>query len=400
MEYGLLGEKLGHSFSGKIHALFGNENYKLCELSPSEFSDFLQKREFRAANVTIPYKEKAMAFCDYISPEAKKIGSVNTLVCDARKGLCGYNTDFNGFLFLAEQSGICFKNKKTLILGSGGTSKAVFAAVTKLCGEPVVISRAGADNYENIGLHADAKIIVNTTPVGMFPKGGETPLTLDCFTRLEAVFDVIYNPQRTRILQEAQAKGAAAFGGLMMLVAQAAFADMLFFGKNAPPDILETYQKILKQQENIVLIGMPGSGKSTAAKLLAKRTGKLLIDTDEEIIKRHGRVEEIFQNKGEEFFRKAESEVIAECGAGQSAVISTGGGAVLRRENVFALRQNGKLFYIKRDVETLEKSGRPLSTNLPKMAKEREPIYKAAADFEIDNNGEIEVTVRRILEKI
>ena len=381
--YGLLGGRLAHSYSPEIHAALGEYEYRLFERTEDEIPAFLASDEFTAINVTIPYKKTVMPYLAGISPEALKIGSVNT-VTRAPDGLYGDNTDYYGFSYMLDAAGISVSGKKCLILGSGGASATALAVVRDRGGEAVVISRRGADNYDNLERHADADVIVNTTPVGMYPDNGAAPLSLDGFPRLTGVVDMIYNPRRTALILDAEARGIPAVSGLPMLVAQAKRANELFFRRPLPDAVIaQAEAAVRRQKENIVLIGMPGAGKTTAGKALAAKLGFAFADTDAEIERLSGRhPSSILTEDGEDAFRALESEAIRQAGKRSGCVIATGGGAVTRVENYAALHQNGAIVFLTRPLGELSSSGRPLSASLgvEKLYEARLPLYEAWAD--------------------
>ena len=400
--FGLVGEKLSHSYSKLIHNEFGRYNYELFPVEKDKFSDFIKSKSYDGLNVTIPYKKAVMPFCNELSDAAKAIGSVNTVKVKKDGSLFGDNTDYYGFLYLAERTGIDFKNKKVLVLGSGGTSLTVCKAVSDKGGNPIVISRTGKDNYENISKHFDADIIVNTTPVGMFPNTETAPVNISGFKSLCGVLDVIYNPMRTRIVQQAQERNINASCGLPMLVAQAAKSCEIFSDTVLETDIIEkVILKLQKQIQNIVLIGMPGSGKSTIGKMISKKLDMKFVDIDLEIVNREGKsILEIFDESGEKGFRIIEKDVTAEISKKGGQVISAGGGTPLFEENIKNLRQNSLVVYLLRDIAKLPTDGRPLSQNqnLFKMLKERLPYYLKCADITVDNNANPQSCVKKILE--
>ncbi len=399
---GLLGKKLGHSYSPRIHARMGDYGYRLFEKTEEELPDFLRSGPWDALNVTIPYKKAVLPYCAALSEAARKTGSVNTLVRQPDGGLFGDNTDVEGFLATVRSSGLALKGEKCLVLGSGGASAAVCAALEALGAEAVVISRRGENNYDNLSRHREAAFAVNATPLGMYPENGASPLDLRLFPRCRGVFDLIYNPARTALLLQAEALGIPGFGGLRMLVAQAAKSSEDFTGKAVPEERVRQIEKELRREtENIVLIGMPGCGKSTVAALLGKATDREVLDADALIAERAGRsIPEIFSDEGEEGFRRREAEVLRELGKRSGKVVATGGGCVTREENYPSLHQNGRIFWLRRDLEKLPREGRPLSLSgdLREMARVREPLYRRFADEIIDNNSAPEETVRRILE--
>ena len=403
MEYGLIGEKLSHSFSKIIHEEIETYSYELIELSKDELDPFFEKRDFRAINVTIPYKEAVLKHLAYIDPHAEKIGSVNTIV--NRNGiLYGYNTDFSGMKFLFERSGFDFSGKKVLVLGSGGTAKTAIAVSESMGARKiVVVSRSGEVNYSNVKKrHADAEYIINTTPCGMFPSIYTSALTLDGFEKIEGVGDVVYNPLKTALTLEAAEKAIKNCNGLFMLVAQAVYASAIFLEKEPDEASFESvYNNILSSVENVVLIGMPGCGKSTVGKLLSEKTSKTFVDTDELIIEREGKTPaELIRQFGEEHFRNCEAEAIASLAGKNRLVIATGGGSVLRKENVINLKRNGKLFFLNRKIdEIVPTDDRPLSSNradLERRFAERLPIYRSVCDAEIIVEGDEKAVCEKI----
>lgn len=407
MKYGLIGEKLGHSFSKPIHEKTGGYEYELREIARGDLDAFMKEKAFLGINVTIPYKSDVIPYLDYIDPVAESIGAVNTVVNREGK-LYGYNTDFGGMKMLIEKQGFSYKNKKVLILGTGGTSKTA-TAVAKSLGakETVIVSRKGSVNYENVyTLHGDVSFIINTTPVGMYPDNFSSPLELSRFTALEGVTDVVYNPLKTRFCLEAEKIGVPSEGGLYMLVAQAVFASQYFLGRELDLKGLtdEVFEGIKKDKQNIVLIGMPGCGKSTIGEALSKKTGREYIDTDEMIVRDHGVISEIFAQKGEAYFRSLETQAVKEASKQSGIIIATGGGAVLKRENVEALRQNGIIFFLNRPLEDIiPTDDRPLSRDveaLKKRFEERYDLYVASTDYEIHIDGVAENAVNKIMEII
>ena len=399
--YGLLGRKLGHSWSAPIHAALGCADYRLIELEPEELGAFLAREDIGGLNVTIPYKRDVMAYCDVLDPMAEAIGSVNTLVRRADGKLYGYNTDAAGFCFMAQRAGIGFAGKKTLVLGSGGASRTAAACAKKLgAREVVVISRSGENNYTNLGRHADAERIVNTTPVGMYPNTGKAAVDLRQFPQCAGVLDIVYNPARTALLLQAEALGIPCAGGLYMLVAQAKRSCEVFTGTVIDDaEILRIHRLLRQEMENIVLIGMPGSGKSTVAARLAEALDRVALDSDAEIEERNGAsCASLIERNGEAAFRALESEVIADLGRRSGMVIATGGGCVTREENYASLHQNGVIFWLRRDLDKLPREGRPLSAgDLGAMYEKRRACYERFADYSVDNNGTVEETLRQIM---
>ena len=400
MEYGLLGERLGHSFSPQIHRDLAGYDYQLLPTPPEAVEDLFARRAFQGLNVTIPYKRTVMPLCDEIDPRAAAIGAVNTVV--NRNGrLTGYNTDIDGFLYMARRAGVDMAGKKVVILGSGGTSRTARAAAGELgAREIVTVSRHGEDNYQNLSRHADAQVLVNTTPVGMYPNWGQSPVSLESFPALEGVLDVVYNPLRTALLLQAEERGLPCSCGLPMLVAQAKRAAELFTGQNIDDSRAEAVLHGLRGQlTNIVLIGMPGCGKTTVGRALAGKLGRTFVDLDEEIVRRAGTpIPEIFAREGEAGFRERESALVREFGERTGLVVSTGGGVVTRRENYIPLKQNGLLLHLRRDPAALPTDGRPLSqaTAPEELWRRRAPLYAAFADGEIDNNGTLAWTLEQI----
>lgn len=403
MKYGLIGKKLGHSYSPQLHALFGDPDYRLVELAEREVGDFVTKGAFCGLNVTIPYKETVIPFLQDISPEAARIGSVNTIVRDAR-GLHGYNTDYFGFAALLRRSGIDPAGKKCLVLGSGGSSRTVCTVLTDLGAACVtLISRSGENNYGNLDRHRDAALLVNTTPVGMYPQNGAAPLSLDGFDALEAVADIIYNPARTALLLEAEKRGIKTAGGLPMLAFQAKYARELFDGAPIPDSRAEDAIAALERQmRSIVLVGMPGCGKSTVGELLAQRLGRPFWDTDALYEQKYGVTPaQAILGGGEPAFRRAESSIVADISRQSGAAISCGGGSVLSAQNRDALRQNSYVIWLQRDPAQLCREDRPLSSGedaLRQLAQQRTPLYRAICDASVSNDAAPEDAVKSILE--
>lgn len=401
MECGLLGRKLGHSYSPQIHKYLGDYNYSLFEKEPEEVEAFLKDAPFRGINVTIPYKKTVIPFLDALSPTAEKVGAVNTIVRREDGTLIGHNTDYFGFASMVARSGLELAGKKALVLGSGGASNTAVTVLRELGAQVVVISRSGEDNYQNLHRHADAALIVNTTPVGMYPNTEESPLCLDGFPDLQGVLDVIYNPMRTQLLLQAEARGLVTGNGLWMLVAQAKQSAEWFLGNEIPDSQIERIHRVLNQQmQNILLIGMPGCGKTTVGKLLAEKLGKAFADADAVLEETYGRkITDIIPNDGEAAFRAMETQVLSQLGAKSGMVIATGGGCVTRPENYPHLHKNGIIVYLTRDLNALPTVGRPLSQSgkLAQMFAVREPKYRAFSDFQVSNDGSPEETVANIL---
>lgn len=410
MKYGLIGEHLKHSYSCEIHAQIADYEYELHEIPPSGLGGFLKKREFNAINVTIPYKQDVIPYLDEISDTAKRIGAVNTIV--NRNGrLYGDNTDFAGMLALAKHIGVDMKGRKVLILGTGGASKTGHALAEYMGAQSVFyVSRSGKDGsitYEQaVTEHSDAQIIINATPVGMFPKQDGRPIDISAFPKLEGVIDAIYNPLRTNLVLDAQERGIPAEGGLYMLSAQAVHASAVF--RDIPLDeslVDKAFKSVKNDKQSIVLIGMPSSGKTTVGRILAEKCGKQLADTDEYIVRKIGMpISDFFAKHGEAEFRKIEKETVAELSATGGRIIATGGGAVLDAENVRALKQNGVLVFLDRRPENLiATDDRPLASRrsaLEKLYAERYDIYCAAAELHIDANTTPEAEADAILKEL
>ncbi|MBQ8731949.1 MAG: shikimate kinase [Oscillospiraceae bacterium] len=403
MRCGLLGRTLSHSLSPQIHRFFGDYSYELFSTEPEALEQFLRTGAFDAINVTIPYKKDVIPYCRELSDAAKKIGSVNTLRRRADGTLFGDNTDYYGFRWMLESRGFAVAGKKCLVLGSGGASLAVCTVLRDMqAREVVVISRSGENNYSNISLHYDADAIVNTTPVGMYPHNGESPLGLEGFSHLNWVVDIIYNPVKTAFLLDAESLGIPCENGLPMLVAQAKRASEVFTGGILEDALIEEVtDHILSGMKNIVLIGMPGSGKSTVAKLLADRLNRPITDTDYLVEEKAGiSIPDLIAQKGENFFRDLETVAVKEAGMQTGWIIATGGGAILREENRRALRQNGTVIFLDRPMEQLDVKGRPLSDGgraLERLSRERMPIYRSMADHSVAVSEDPEQTLERIL---
>lgn len=400
MKCGLLGRKLGHSYSPQIHNLLGDYSYILFEKEPEELENFLRNGDFSGLNVTIPYKKEVIPYLSELSPTAKKMGCVNTVLRRSDGTLYGHNTDYFGFTSLVRHAGLSVTGKKVLVLGSGGASNTAVAALKDLGASPVVISRSGENNYGNLHLHRDAAAIVNATPVGMYPNTGVSPIDLALFPHLEGVLDVIYNPARTQLLLDAEKLGIPRENGLWMLVAQAKEAAEVFTGGKISDEVIEKiYRELSHQMKNIVLIGMPGCGKSTIGTLLAEKLGRTLADADEKIISLAGKsIPDIFAQDGEPTFRDWETKALAELGKQSGLVIATGGGCVTQKRNYPLLHQNGYLVWLERDCSVLPTDGRPLSqaNDLGKMYAARKPLYEAFADIRVENTGTPEETAQKI----
>ncbi|HIV17450.1 MAG TPA: shikimate dehydrogenase [Candidatus Alectryocaccobium stercorigallinarum] len=391
MQYGLIGEHLPHSFSKIIHEDIGLYEYELHEVAKEDIDSFMKQKDFKAINVTIPYKQTVIPYLDEISERAEAIGAVNTIVNREGK-LFGDNTDFGGMLSLIDKMGLELSGKKVLILGTGGTSRTAFAVAKSMDAKEIHkvsrVAKEGSISYEEMyEKHADADIIINTTPCGMFPDTYKRPVDLERFSNIEGVVDAIYNPLSSMLVQQAKELGAKAQGGLYMLVAQAVLAAEIFTDQILEEDLIDKiYGRLLARKRNIVLIGLPSSGKTTAGKRLAEITGRKLIDSDDVIIERESvPISEIFAKRGEKAFRDIESEVIAEISKENGVIIATGGGAVLRKENVEALKTNGIIVFLDRNPDTLiPTDDRPTfdaKEKIKELYRIRYPIYSAAADI-------------------
>ncbi len=410
MQFGLIGGVLGHSYSREIHAAIADYEYELKELKPEEVKAFFENRDFKGVNVTIPYKQTVMPFLDEISENARAIGAVNTVV-NKNGRLYGYNTDFFGMTAMFEKYGIKIKDKKVLILGTGGTSKTAFAAAKSLgAGEILTVSRTkseGTVTYdEALSLHTDAQIIINTTPVGMFPDGGKKPVDISLFPSLCGVADAVYNPLRTNLVLDALERGIPACGGLYMLSAQGVMASALFRGISCDTSLVEkAFAQVEAGKKNIVLIGMPTSGKTSVGTLIAEKTGRKFYDTDEITAENAGMpIPEYINKNGETLFREKEKLAVEKASEYSGAVIATGGGAVLDKENVRALKRNGTLIFLNRPLEKLRAAGdRPLSDSsekLKKMFETRLSVYMSCADAVIDGDITVEQAAQAVIKEM
>lgn len=409
MEYGCIGERLGHSFSAQIHSKLFDYKYELLEIAKEDLDAFMKAKDFKAINVTIPYKQDVIPYLDFIDERAKSIGAVNTIVNKGGK-LYGFNTDFSGLTALIKKAGVEIKNKKVLILGSGGTSKTAKAVAQSLGAKEVYrLSRNDSEDTitydEALKNHTDAEVIINTTPCGMYPNLNGVAIDIDKFPSLSGVIDAVYNPLRSELVLKAREKGIKAMGGLYMLISQAAFAAEEFVGeKVAEKKVDRIYNEMVKEKENIVLIGMPSSGKTTVGRILADKLKKEFVDTDEEIAILFGKdIPQIFKEVGESGFRALESKAIETISSRQNLVLATGGGAILRKENVDNLKKNGRVYFIDRPLESLTvTSDRPLSSNkidLQKRYNERYEIYKSSCDFAVCGDKTPEDFANMILEE-
>ena len=401
MQCGLLGRKLGHSYSPQIHSQLGSYDYRLFEKEPEELEDFLKNGDFTGLNVTIPYKKDVIPFLDELSPRAKALGAVNTIVCRNGK-LIGHNTDYFGFETMLLSTGVSLQGKKALVCGSGGASSTACAVLKAHGANVVVLSRTGNDNYQNLNRHSDAALIVNATPVGMYPNVEASPIEdLAAFPMLEGVLDLVYNPARTSILLKAEALGIPCVNGLRMLVAQAKESAEWFTGEPIDDSCIEMiYSRLRRQMENIILIGMPGCGKTTVGASLAKILSRPLKDADAELEQAVGRkITEILPTDGEASFRTLESETLLDLGKQSGLVIATGGGCVTIPNNYEKLHRNGTIVWLKRDLNLLPTDGRPLSQtgHLQEMYQKRAPLYARFADFSVENSGDPQETAEEII---
>ena len=405
MKCGLLGRKLAHSYSPTIHKAFGGYDYTLFEKEPEEIADFMKNGDFHGINVTIPYKQTVMEFCAELSPVAREIGSVNTVVRRPDGTLFGDNTDAAGFRKMVEQLAVSVSGKKVIIFGSHGSSLSVQYVMKQLGACEIIVVAIEDNRPDFLRNHADAAILVNCTPVGMYPNigAGNPPVSLDGFPAIEAVFDVVYNPARTWLMMDAEDQNSATMGGLVMLVGQAAISSEIFTGQRISGlTELSVVQKLRRKMENIILIGMPGCGKTTYGKLIAEKLNKDFIDTDEKIIETAGRtIPEIFEAEGEEGFRKRETEMVAKFGKESGLVIATGGGAVTREENYRHLHQNGTLIFIESEIDALARKDRPLSQgDLHELYKKRLPMYQRFADITTQAEGDPDAVAEKIIASI
>lgn len=402
---GLLGRKLGHSYSPIIHTMLSNYSYELFEREPEELESFMREGNFDAINVTVPYKTAVIPYLDSLSDRAREIGSVNTVVRTADGYLYGDNTDYFGMKYMLERAGFDVSKKKVLILGSGGSSLTARAVLRSLGADKIiVISRSGEDNYQNIARHYDAHYIINTTPVGMYPRGDETPLSLEGFSSLEGVCDIIFNPAVTSLMYEAQELGIRTAGGLPMLVAQAKAASECFTGEKIPDEKIEEIISTLEVKlKNIILVGMPGCGKSKISAALGKILCREVVDTDKVVSHdRQKSIPDIFREEGEEAFRAYEHEAVKKTAARSGIVIATGGGVPTRLNNVKPLRQNGTVVYLRRPTEELSRDGRPLSkdADMDEMFRVRRPFYEGCADITVDVRENPEATANAIIQAL
>ncbi|MBQ9968147.1 MAG: shikimate kinase, partial [Oscillospiraceae bacterium] len=401
---GLLGRTLGHSYSPAIHKLLGDYSYELFPREPEDVEGFVKLGPWDGCNVTIPYKKEVVQYCTELSPLAKELGSVNTLLRLPDGGIYGDNTDAAGFEAMAKRIRLDYRGKTALVFGTGGASVTVQAVLKRLGCEVTVVSRTGKITYADLPNYAHAQVLVNTTPVGMYPHNGESVVDLAKFPKAEAVLDVVYNPARTKLILDAEARGIPCESGLYMLVAQAARASELWQNTTISEEKLDAIHRAIGQSmQNIILIGMPGCGKSTVGFKLARKLGRWLIDADQELVKRAGmEIPQYMQLHGEEGFRKLETEVLRDLGKESGLVIATGGGCVTREENYAPLHQNGTIVWLQRDLSELPTAGRPISQQLgvQKLYAVRKPLYEAFADLTVPNTGDPDETAEQILKML
>ena len=401
-DYCLIGKRLDYSYSKVVHNKLGYD-YDLTEVREEDLPSFIRSNPYKGFNVTIPYKKAVIPFLDELSEEAAALGVVNLVMKEGDK-LKGYNMDIRGLEYALGRTGVSLSGKKVVILGTGNTSNTAEYLAKKAGAKTIVkISRQGEDNYENLARHADAAYLINTTPVGTYPANEDTLVDLSVFPALEGVQEVIYNPFKTRLVLAAEDRGLAVATGLDMLVGQAAYTAERFFGVLPPRERVDAIvREILSEDRNVFLIGMPSCGKTTIGRALAEKLGKPFVDTDEEIVKAHGNIPEIFAREGEVAFRSYESQVIAEVSKGHGKVIATGGGAVEKTRNVLNMRQNGVIVYLKRDLSALSDEGRPLSQGgrIAALYERRAPMYEKAADVTVVNGGKVEDAVESIANEV
>lgn len=403
-KFALIGKTLKHSYSKPIHALLGDYQYDLCELEQGELEQFVKEKKYKGFNITIPYKKDIIPFLDDISEKARLIDAVNTVIYKDNKTY-GFNTDFDGMIYALNRANILVEGKIVLIMGTGGTSLTSKAVCEYLGAKEILfLSRNGEINYDNyMDKVGNIEVLINATPVGMFPNNYDCKVNLDYFTSLKAVVDAIYNPALTYLLYQAKKKNLLYTNGLPMLVAQAKYAMELFLDKKVSDSVIEPIiNKLAKDSKNIVLIGMPSSGKSSIGKILAKELNREFIDTDLIIEQKENKtIPDIFAESGEEYFRKVEKSVLREKGKLSRTIISTGGGIVKNEENYFPLKQNGVIVYIKRDIDKLISDNRPLSKDkesIKRLFEERKDSYNQFADFTVENNGDINFAVKKVIE--
>lgn len=398
-KFGLLGEHLSHSFSPEIHSLLADYDYGLYEVEKENLGEWVRSNNLAGYNVTIPYKQEIIQYCDELSERAKTIGAVNTIVRRADGTLFGDNTDYFGFEYMLSKLSLDLEGKKAVVLGSGGASKTVQTVLAQKGVKVVVVSRKGEDNYHNIDKHKDAALVVNATPVGMYPNCPASPVDLTIFEDLQGACDLIYNPSKTEFLLQAQEMGVPCVNGLSMLVAQAKAAAEVFLSTDIDNSVIENIIKEISSKTlNLILVGMPGCGKSTVGKLVAEKLCRKFFDTDEEIERSTGKSPSgIIKSEGEAAFRKIEEMEIRKLSRESSLVVATGGGAVTVETNRRLLHQNGVVVFIDRDTDKLSTQDRPLSVNLPLLYEKRLPMYESFAHIKVDGNAQPEVVAERIL---
>lgn len=401
MRYGLIGRKLKHSFSGELHRALAGYEYGLFELEPEEIAHFIRSPGFGGLNVTMPYKITVYELCDSLAPSAKRTGCVNTITYGANGMITGHNTDYDGFLYMMDRANIRMEGRKVLILGSGGAARSASAAAASRGAAWVrTVSRGGVYHYGNLSLNRESEIIINATPAGMYPDNGTRPVNLEDFPFCVGVADLVYTPLRTRLVRQAESLGIPRCGGLPMLAAQAKYAAELFLGKTLPEERIRiAASKVQRMAENIVLVGMPGCGKTSVGRTLAALTGRQFWDSDEAVESAAGKtIERIFAQDGEAAFREMERAALMDASKHGGRVIATGGGSVLDKLSASELKQNGRVYHIERDILSLAVKGRPLSTDLSSLYAERAPVYQAVADGVVLNNQSIELAARAIKE--
>lgn len=402
MKFGLIGQRLGHSYSPQIHKHFGSVPYTLFELEPEALQGFLTDKNFDGINVTIPYKKAVIPYCDRLTEVAQKLGAVNTVIRNCDGTLTGHNTDYFGFQSMVKHAKLNPQGKKVLVLGSGGASNTVCTVLRELGAHVTVISRQGENNYGNLEKHADCSVIVNATPVGMYPNNGVSPVSLELFPHLEGVLDLIYNPAKTKLILDAENRNLIAENGLWMLIAQAKESAEMFIGQIIPDEQIEVlYNRLQKQMKNIILIGMPGCGKSTVGSVLAQKLGRDFLDADAYLEQKIGMtIPRFFQSHDENEFRKEETSALSELCKLSGQVIATGGGCVTRPENKYILHQNSTVFWLKRPLCQLPTDGRPLSqiTSAEAMYAVRKPLYQEFSDYQIENDGSPEAVADGIIQ--